>query len=390
MALKVLLSTSFFSVKMESIERNAENYPAIKKLLDDYRQAAESIRSKKELELKYIRDHHEQIEAYLRDSLFVAYQQEMATNNMRTNNYSRAIDKPEGGNFEITRVGTYFSTASQHIEHIATSLINQEPMELSVEPEMILGILPEISLHADSPESCSAVLTELPQRMYQFSSAIKRDYSKGPCKKCPPKVRSPTKKSSKHKSARVIDETPNEPIPVPLPPPPPLRTIPIRVIDNSYTLKEVTCSNVISDQEEVPFKTLNNNKEGISYQAVQSAEEEMKSSGQPPRPDWMAPEIYTKSLKAMTSTICCIGCKEVFKFCPNTFDAEFALFVHCIEKCAKYKQLGLITSCTQCGCKFLTRNALSNHLRTCHLFVERASAYIPVATVKPYCNKVKR
>lgn len=87
----------------------------------------------------------------------------------------------------------------------------------------------------------------------------------------------------------------------------------------------------------------------------------------------------------------CKGCQKSFRSIklPNRYDivAEVAYYVHCIEECADYKNLGLIRSCPKCPIKMLNSFGLGAHMKESHsqMFKKKPSWMLPMA-YKKHCK----
>lgn len=86
----------------------------------------------------------------------------------------------------------------------------------------------------------------------------------------------------------------------------------------------------------------------------------------PPKPDWMPTTTYRNSLISTLvnskKMVGCKGCQRRFRTCDTGHGGhEFAFYIHCIEECEAFRNLGLIRPCLKCNLKFLTPTALGNH-----------------------------
>lgn len=89
------------------------------------------------------------------------------------------------------------------------------------------------------------------------------------------------------------------------------------------------------------------------------------------KPAWMPQKTFNHTrygVPSLTQFISCLGCDK--KFAKNSTGREcrhpFEYYVHCIEKCEKYKELNLISDCFECKLKFVTPRCLQNHKNLYH------------------------
>lgn len=85
--------------------------------------------------------------------------------------------------------------------------------------------------------------------------------------------------------------------------------------------------------------------------------------------NWMSKSILKRSMyRGCNSTVRCEGCGRQFSAVRNINSAivpRIDFYIHCIEKCKKYRNLGKIRTCTLCPLKFINNQALSTHERKC-------------------------
>jgi hypothetical protein len=98
------------------------------------------------------------------------------------------------------------------------------------------------------------------------------------------------------------------------------------------------------------------------------------------KPKWMSARKYrdiTSPSLDFNTTVACKGCQKALKACvsPETGKLIFSLeyYVHCLEKCQKYRDLGLMGVCTVCGFRFLNILGLDGHMKTCRRFEDKPS-----------------
>lgn len=80
---------------------------------------------------------------------------------------------------------------------------------------------------------------------------------------------------------------------------------------------------------------------------------------------WMSRSVTNQNSmnRSYNYKVRCLGCREEFpahrrgtRILPR-----MDFFIHCVEECEKYQQLGLIKECLKCQCKFLTNHAFAVH-----------------------------
>lgn len=81
---------------------------------------------------------------------------------------------------------------------------------------------------------------------------------------------------------------------------------------------------------------------------------------------WMTDPVYKWS-RVVADGRCtpspCRGCGKVMKARNGSYRTED--YVHMIEECEKYKELGLIRTCNKCDCKFIDPSSLKGHKCWC-------------------------
>src|SRR5690348_5492541 len=76
----------------------------------------------------------------------------------------------------------------------------------------------------------------------------------------------------------------------------------------------------------------------------------------------MSSQVYNNVAKPNSTWkgfIKCKGCQMSFRRNTNG-RPEMAFFVHCVEQCTQFQDLGLVYSC-DCGFKFITKNQYNSH-----------------------------
>lgn len=84
------------------------------------------------------------------------------------------------------------------------------------------------------------------------------------------------------------------------------------------------------------------------------------------KPAWMSQQIFHTAQSgsiSKTRVESCPGCNKKFakRFYGGKHLITFEYYVHCIEKCEKYKELNLSAECFECKLKFLTTKGLQLH-----------------------------
>lgn len=117
------------------------------------------------------------------------------------------------------------------------------------------------------------------------------------------------------------------------------------------------------------------------------------------RPPWMSDAIYRNCPKRdLTEIVTCPGCDMKFGGVARsrTVRPEVGFMIHCVEKCPKYKKLGLVKECQPCGLKFVNDFGFKNHLASdVHKFRHYRRDWIPLnlviisSNIVDYDTKIK-
>lgn len=84
------------------------------------------------------------------------------------------------------------------------------------------------------------------------------------------------------------------------------------------------------------------------------------------KPRWMSYSLFARSCRRGRPTVVwCAGCAKRFDaiYQSGQRSKPVEYYVHCIEECAEYKKLGLISECVVCKFKYTHPGALEKHFK---------------------------